>query len=57
MLTLEANFAHARQMRTGQVGLGWLKLFLPGDERPLWLLVIHDPNLTAPSAYSPIARS
>lgn len=45
MLTLEANFAHARQTRTGQVGLGWLKLFLPGDERPLWLLAIHDPDL------------
>jgi hypothetical protein len=45
MLKLEASFTHARHRRTVQVALGWLKLFLPGDERPLWLLAIHDPDL------------
>lgn len=45
MLHLEASFTHARQRRTVQVGLGWLKLFLPDDDRPLWLLAIHDPDL------------
>ncbi len=45
MLKLEASFTHARQSRTVQVALCWLKLYLPGDERPLWLLAIHDPDL------------
>ncbi len=45
MLKLEASFTHARQTRTVHVALGWLKLFLPDDERPLWLLAVHDPDL------------
>src|SRR5258707_3916450 len=45
LLKLEASFTHARQTRTAQVGLGWLKLYLPSDERALWLLAIHDPDL------------
>ncbi len=45
MLKLEANFTHARHTRTVQVSLGWLKLFLPDDDRPFWLLAIHDPEL------------
>jgi hypothetical protein len=55
MLKLEASFSHARQRRTVHVGVGWLKLSLPGDECPLWLLTIHTLNLTAILAYSPIA--
>jgi hypothetical protein len=45
LLKLEASFTHARQTRTVQVALGWLKLFLPDDDCPLWLLAIHDPDL------------
>jgi len=45
MLKLETTFTHARHTRTVQVSLGWLKLHLPADERPLWLLAIHDPEL------------
>jgi hypothetical protein len=45
LLKLEASFTHARQTRTAQVGLGWLKLYLPSDERALWLLAIHAPDL------------
>jgi hypothetical protein len=45
MLTLEATFQHARTRRTVQVALGWLELRLPGEERSLWLLAIHDPDL------------
>ncbi len=45
MLKLEASFTHARQTRTVQVALGWLKVYLPADERALWLLAVHDPDL------------
>ena len=45
MLKLEASLTHARHTRTVQVSLGWLKLYLPADKRPLWLLAIHDPDL------------
>lgn len=45
MLKLEATFQHARTWRTVQVALGWLELRLPGEERSLWLLAIHDPDL------------
>jgi len=32
MLNLETSFSQARQSRTVEVALGWLKLYLPGDE-------------------------
>jgi hypothetical protein len=45
MLRLETCFTHARHTRTVKVALGWLPVRLPGDDRPLWLLAIHDPDL------------
>ncbi len=45
MLKLETTFTHARQTRTVQVALGWLSLYLPDEDTPLWLLAIHDPDL------------
>src|SRR5947209_9326352 len=45
LLKLEASFTHARRTRTTRLALGWLKLFLPDDDRPLWLLAVHDPDL------------
>ncbi len=45
MLKLETTFTHARKTRTVRVALGWLRLRLPNEPSPLWLLAIHDPDL------------
>jgi hypothetical protein len=45
MLTLEATFSHARKQRSTQVSLGWVVMRLPGEQDPLYLLAIHDPDL------------
>jgi hypothetical protein len=44
-LHLQVSFRHARQLRRVTVGLGWLKIRLPGSAQILWLLVAHDPDL------------
>ena len=43
-LTLSVNFTHARQTRTVEMKLGWLKIRLPDSKQVLWLLVAHDPD-------------
>jgi hypothetical protein len=45
MFKLETTFTHARKTRTVRVSLGWLRLHLPNQSTPLWLLAIHDPDL------------
>src|SRR5512133_2248333 len=42
---LQVAFRHARKLRQVTVGLGWLKIRLPGSSQILWLLVAHDPDL------------
>jgi hypothetical protein len=42
---LRVTFTHARRVRKVKVGLGWLKIRLPGKESPLWIIVVHDPDL------------
>jgi hypothetical protein len=42
---LRVSFTHARRVRKVNVGLGWLKIRLPGKESPLWVIVVHDPDL------------
>lgn len=44
-LRLVVRFNHARRIRQVEVRLGWLKLRLPGEEKALWVLVAHDPDL------------
>jgi hypothetical protein len=41
---LRATFTHARQKRTVEVKLGWLKVRLPESHQVLWALVAHDPG-------------
>lgn len=41
---LRATFTHARQKRTVDVKLGWLKVRLPESHQVLWALVAHDPG-------------
>jgi len=44
-LRLEVAFHHARRERRVTVEIGWLKVRLPGQNWPLWVLVAHDPDL------------
>lgn len=43
-LKLQVAFTHARKVRVVEIGLGWLKLRLPGKQQVLWALVAHDPD-------------
>lgn len=43
-LKLQVAFTHARKVRVVQIGLGWLKIRLPGKQQVLWALVAHDPD-------------
>lgn len=42
---MRVTFTHARRVRKVKVGLGWLKIRLPGKIKPLWVIVVHDPDL------------
>jgi hypothetical protein len=44
-LHLQVTFQHARKVRRVTVGIGWLKIRLPGNPQVLRLLVAHDPDL------------
>jgi len=44
-LHLQVSFNPARRIRRVEVGLGWFKIRLPGEEGTLWVLVAHDPDL------------
>ena len=39
---LEVAFRHARRVREADIGLGWLKVRLPGGGPILWVVVAHD---------------
>lgn len=41
----QVAFTHARAVRSVTIGLGWLKIRLPGDPHERWMLVAHDPDL------------
>jgi len=41
---LQVAFTHARTVRTVTIGLGWLKVRVPGRAQVLWVLVAHDPE-------------
>jgi hypothetical protein len=41
----QVTFQHARRLRRVTVGIGWLKIRLPGNPQVLWLLVANDPDL------------
>jgi len=43
-LKLQVAFTHARKVRVVEIGLGWLKIRLPGKQQVLWALVAHDPD-------------
>ena len=38
-------FTHARKVRVAEIGLGWLKIRLPGKQQVLWALVAYEPSL------------
>jgi hypothetical protein len=42
--SLRVSFTHARRVRKVKVGLGWLRIRLPGRESSLWIIVVHDPD-------------
>ncbi len=41
----QVTFQHARRRRQVTIGIGWLKIRLPGAAQVLWLLVANDPEL------------
>ena len=43
-LKLQVAFTHAHKVRVVEIGLGWLKIRLPGKQQVLWALVAHDPD-------------
>ena len=42
---MKVTFSHARRIRRVKVELGWLKIRLPDKLQPLWIVVVHDPDL------------
>ena len=44
-LELRVAFTHARKVRVAEIGLGWLKIRLPGKQQVLWALVAYEPKL------------
>jgi hypothetical protein len=44
-LKLRVAFTHARKVRVAQVGLGWLKVRIPGKQQVLWVLVAYEAQL------------
>lgn len=44
-LKLRAAFTHARKVRIAEIGLGWLKIRLPGKQQMLWALVAYEADL------------
>jgi len=44
-LELRVAFTHARKVRVAQVGLGWLKIRIPGKQQVLWALVAYESKL------------
>jgi hypothetical protein len=41
-LELRVAFTHARKVRVAEIGLGWLKIRLPGKQQVLWALVAYE---------------
>ena len=44
-LELQVAFTHARKVRVAEIGLGWLKIRLPGKQPVLWALVAYEADL------------
>jgi hypothetical protein len=44
-LELRVAFTHARKVRVAEIGLGWLKIRLPGKQQVLWVLVAYEADL------------
>ena len=44
-LKLRVAFTHARKVRIAEIGLGWLKIRIPGKQQVLWALVVYEAKL------------
>jgi hypothetical protein len=44
-LELRVAFTHARKVRIAEIGLGWLKIRIPGKQQVLWALVAYESKL------------
>jgi len=44
-LKLRVAFTHARKVRVAEIGLGWLKIRIPGKQQVLWALVAYEAKL------------
>ena len=44
-LELRVAFTHARKVRVAEIGLGWLKIRIPGKQQILWALVAYEAEL------------
>jgi len=44
-LELRVAFTHARKVRVAEIGLGWLKIRIPGKQQVLWALVAYESEL------------
>jgi hypothetical protein len=44
-LELRVAFTHARKVRVAEIGLGWLKIRIPGKQQILWAVVAYEPEL------------
>ena len=44
-LKLRVAFTHARKVRIAEIGLGWLKIRIPGKQQVLWALVAYEAKL------------
>jgi hypothetical protein len=44
-LELRVAFTHARKVRVAEIGLGWLKIRIPGEQQVLWAVVAYESKL------------
>jgi hypothetical protein len=44
-LELRVAFTHARKVRVAEIGLGWLKIRIPGKQQVLWAVVAYESKL------------
>jgi hypothetical protein len=44
-LELRVAFTHARKVRIAEIGLGWLKIRIPGKQQVLWAVVAYESKL------------
>ena len=44
-LELRVAFTHARKVRVAEIGLGWLKIRIPGRQQVLWAVVAYESKL------------